>query len=130
MNYKRAIKTGVMLWISVLIIFAALLAVPALADAPLWRAIIFGILLVPVTLFLAKWYFKMDSPNYKKGIYLGLIALAVSLLLDLSITIPVFVKSYLVFFSDWLVYASSAEVLALFIFAGWEFDKTYTTLEA
>src|SRR3989338_1551826 len=126
MNYKRAIKTGVMLWLAGLVIFAGLVYAPVLAEKPLWPDIAFGILLAPLTLLLAKWHFKKDAPGLKKGIYLGLITLLVSLGLDLIFTIPVFVKSYSLFFKSGLVYWSSLEVFILFVFAGWEFDKTYT----
>jgi hypothetical protein len=99
---------------------------PFLKDMVMTQYIIFWILLVPMTLVLAKWYFKMDPPNMKKGFMLGLIVLAVSTVFDLTVTVPVFVKSYAKFFGDWKLHFGVFEILLLCTYAGWEFDGTYT----
>ena len=88
--------------------------------------VIYWILLVPVTLLSAKWYFKEDSPTLKKGLLLGLIGLAVGIVLDLIITVPLFIKSYSEFYSQWELYVGFAIFLLVCMYAGFEFDATYT----
>lgn len=129
MNYKRALITGIMLWVIIFVIISVLLFLPPLVDKKMWQVGIYCLLLIPIVLLLCKWYFKMDAPSVKKGLRLGIILVAVATLLDLIITVPLFVKSYSVFFSDPFMYAGYTEVLLLSIFAGWEFDKTFTKQE-
>lgn len=129
MKHKRAIVTGIILWLLIFVVLSILMFTPFLKDRVMVRYTIFWLLLVPMTLLSAKWYFKMDPPNLKKGLCLGLIILAISIVFDLAVTVPVFVKSYAKFFSDWKLYFGLSEILLLCMYAGWEFDDTYTKLE-
>lgn len=129
MKHKRAVITGIILWLLIFVVLSILMFTPFLKDKTMIQYIIFWILLAPMTLLSAKWYFKMDPPNLKKGLCLGLIILGVSTVLDLVVTVPVFVKSYSTFFSDWKLYFGLSEILLLCIYAGWEFDGTYTKLD-
>ncbi len=122
MNYKRAIGFGILLWVFIFVIYSILIFIPALKEQKLTQNIIFWVLNVPLTLSLAKWYFIKDVPNIKKGLYLGLIGLAVGTILDLIITVPFFIKSYTAFYSEWMLYFGYIETLLLCIFAGAEFD--------
>lgn len=129
MKHKRAIVTGIMMWFFISVIFLVLMFAPFLQGKEMMQFAIFWVLLIPLTLLSAKWYFKMDSPNLKKGLCLGLIICGVALILDMFITVPIFVKSYANFFGDWKLYASLSEILLLCLYAGWEFDETYTRRE-
>ena len=116
------------MWFLIFIILSILMLMPFLKEREMTRYFIFWVLLIPITLLSAKWYFKMDQPNLKKGLCLGLIILGVFTILDVIITVPFFVKSYANFFGDWKLYVGLLEVLLLCIYAGWEFDDTYTKL--
>lgn len=129
MNYKRALVTGIMLWVIIFAVISILMFLPPLVDNKIMQFGIYWLLLIPIVLSLCKWYFKMDAPNLKKGFVLGVVILGVSVLLDIIITVPLFVKSYSVFFGDWMMYVGYFEILLLSIFAGWEFDKTFTSAE-
>jgi len=119
MKIKRAIGFGVMLWLAAFVVISIL------------YQIVWLVLEIPVVLLLAKWYFKLDPPTIKKGLLLGLIGLLTSTILDLIITIPLFVspQSYRPlseFFLDWKILVSFGLVLLLTTYAGYEFDATYT----
>ena len=129
MNYKRALVTGVMLWMIIFVTVSVLMFLPFLLDKTLIQFAIFWVLLIPAVLLLNKWYFRADPPSLKKGLMLGVILLAVLIALDAVITVPLFVKSYSVFFGDWMMCVEYAEILLLSIYAGFEYDRTYTKLE-
>lgn len=129
MKYKRAIITGIIIRGSIFMILSILMFLPFLKGKEMSQYILFLILLIPVTLLAAKWYFKIDPPSVKKGFYLGLIVLGVSTLLDVIITVPVFVKSYVNFFGNWRLYIGLSELVLLCVYAGWEFDDTFTAQE-
>ena len=114
------------MWVVIFVVVSILMFLPPLVDKKLMQFIIFWVLLIPIVLLLCKWYFKMDAPNLKKGIVLGIVLLFVALGLDVIITVPLFVKSYSVFFGDWMMYIGYVEILLLSIYAGFEFDGTFT----
>ena len=99
---------------------------PGIKNQVFFQYLILWVLLVPTVLFLAKWYFHMDEPTTKKGFLLGIMALVIGLILDSIITVPFFVKSYSVYFSNSYLYIGLLEVLLLTTYAGYEFDSTYT----
>ena len=127
MNHKRAIGFGVMLWLSMFVAFFILMGLLKLGSSMLYPIV--WILLIPIILLLAKWYFKMDPPTTMKGLCLGLIGVGIGLLLDMVITAPFIIKSYMTYFSTWQMYVIFFEIIALCTYAGWEFDKTYTPPE-
>ncbi len=90
--------------------------------------IINAILLVPIILIFAKWYFKAATPSTVRGILLGCYAIGISLL-GMSVLgevglIPVDATATL--FSTWTGYASVAWIFLLCLYAGFEFDGTYS----
>ena len=99
---------------------------PGIKNQVFFQYLILWVLLVPTVLFLTKWYFHRDEPTTKKGFLLGIMALVVGLVLDSIITVPFFVKSYSVYFSNSYLYIGLLEVLLLTTYAGYEFDSTYT----
>jgi len=84
------------------------------------------VLEIPIMLLWAKMYFKTEMPTAKKGFYLGVFGLIIGLILDSVITVPFFVKSYALYYGNWLLYVGFAEMLILTTFAGWEFDGTFS----
>ncbi|MBT3539395.1 hypothetical protein HOF40_04190 [Candidatus Parcubacteria bacterium] len=126
MKIKRAIAFGVMLWVGIFAIISILMFTPSLQDKDFYQFLILWILLIPLVLLLAKWYFREDSPTTKKGFLLGIIGVLVGTVLDIAITVPLFVKSYSVFYSNVFMYIGIAEGILLATYAGFEFDATYT----
>ena len=77
-------------------------------------------------LLMSKWYFKMDPPTIKKGFLLGVIGLVFGTFLDIVIIVPFFVKSYAVFYTNWLMYVGFVWTIILTTYAGYEFDATFS----
>ncbi|OGH69935.1 MAG: hypothetical protein A3C90_00430 [Candidatus Magasanikbacteria bacterium RIFCSPHIGHO2_02_FULL_51_14] len=137
MKLPRAIAFGIIMWILIFVILSIIMFTPTLKDKTLAQNIIFWILLIPVTLFAAKWYFKQDAPSVKKGFWLGIIGLLSASVLDLIITIPLFIaqgRSYAValqeFYGNWMTWVGLLEFVLLCVVAGYEFDKTFTKHES
>ncbi|MEK7084848.1 MAG: hypothetical protein AAB932_06450 [Patescibacteria group bacterium] len=130
MNYKRAAGFGIMLWILIFVAFSIIMFLPPLKDNELGQYIALWVALAPITLFLAKWYFLKEHPSIRSGFLLGIAGIAVATLLDLAITIPLFVgaeapyrEALGVFYSNAKLYVGLAEVLILCILAGGEYDR-------
>lgn len=126
MNIKRAIGFGIMFWILAFVVISIAMFSPWFKESQFRTMAAWWVLEIPATLLLAKWYFKTVSPTIKNGFWLGIIGLTVGIILDCIITVPLFVKSYSVFFSNWLMYVGYAEIILLCLLAGYEFDATYT----
>lgn len=123
MNFKKAFLFGVILWVFIFAIFSIVMFIPWFIDRTLAQYIVLWILEIPVTLALAKWYFSGQNSTWKKGLQLGLAGIVVGTLLDMIITVPLFVRSYYLYYTSWMLYAGYVLVLVLCVYAGWEFDK-------
>ena len=126
MKYARMLGFGAMLWIAAFVVISIVMFTPWFKESQLRIMAAWWIVEIPVVLLLSKWYFKADPPTVKKGFLLGIVGLAVSMALDAIITVPLFVKSYAVFYGSWQLWVGLVEILALCVLAGWEFDKTFT----
>ena len=126
MKYARMLGFGAMLWIAAFVVISIVMFTPWFKESQLRIMSAWWIVEIPVVLLLSKWYFKADPPTVKKGFLLGIVGLAVSMALDAIITVPLFVKSYAVFYGSWQLWVGLVEILALCVLAGWEFDKTFT----
>ena len=126
MNIKRASAFGVMLWVAAFMVISIVMFTPWFRDSIMRVNVAWWILEIPVVLLLAKWYFKEVEPTTKNGVRLGVIGVIVGVILDMIITVPLFVKSYLTMYSDWKVYVGLLLGWLLCIYAGYEFDATYT----
>jgi len=131
MNYLRAIGFGIVLWVVVFVVLSILFFAPFLEEKTGWQYGIFWVLLIPITLFAAKWYFQDKiNPTPARGLALGIIGVIVALILDMIITVPLFVAidiPYLQvlspFFGDWKLYIGLVEIVVLCLVAGSEFDQ-------
>ena len=128
MNIKRAVGYSILLWAIIFAVISILMFLPWLKDSRSGVQMAWWFLAIPITLFWAKFYFKADPPTAKKGFYLGLIGLIVSTILDAVITVPLFIKSYSLYFGDLMLYAGYVELLVLCVIAGGEFDATFTSM--
>lgn len=126
LKWGRAVLFGVILWVFIFVIISILMFVPPLKDRDMLQLAIYWILLIPLALFLCKWYFKEDAPTAKKGLMLGIMGLIVGGILDIAVTIPLFVKSYSAYYSSWSMYVGFVELLIITTYAGYEFDSTFT----
>jgi hypothetical protein len=134
MNFKRAIGFGLSAYLLSFAVYVAVAFIPGTGSPEEITTVGYAIgwvFYIPVILLLAKWYFKKDPPNTKKGFFLGLITIAVSLALDGLAILGTYlagesIKSFTVMYTSWEFYTSIVWVVALCTFAGFEFDKTYT----
>lgn len=126
MKYTRGLLFGLFLWTFIFIILSIFMFAPGIKDQVFFQYLILWVLLIPFVLFIAKWYFHTDEPTTKKGVILGVAALVVYIVLDNIVIVPLFIKSYSIYFSNIYLYISMFEVLLLTTYAGYEFDATYT----
>ena len=133
MEYKRLVLFGVYLWAAIFIIFALFLFNPLTGDSVVAQHIGLWALLIPTVLLLSKWYFRKTDATIMNGLLLGLTGIAIGIILDFCITIPLFlsqdsgyVAGVTALYGNWMLYVGFAEVLFLTMFAGWEFDTTFT----
>lgn len=126
MNIKRALLFGILVWIAAFVVISIFMFTPWFKDSQTRVQVAWWILEIPIVLLLAKWYFKQVSPTVKNGARLGLIGLLTGVVLDVVITVPLFVKSYTTFFGNELMYIGFIFGWLLCIYAGYEFDATYT----
>lgn len=133
MNYKRALGFAILLYVVLFILMVGIQQIAGSFVLGLREYIALWIISIPIVLFFAKWYFKMDTPSTAKGFKLGIIALIIGAVLDaglIYISAPTmdmtFSELYGIFYTDWKFYIAVAEILALTTFAGFEFDATYT----
>jgi chromate transport protein ChrA len=138
MNIKRAIVFSIMLYLLSFLIFS-LTTLPFGVDLESYNVslksyIFFWLLYIPITLLLAKWYFKQVAPSANGGLKLGIVAILIAFLLDgfsYAVTLAVGENTdmFIAMYSDWKFYFSIIWIIILCIFAGWEFDRTYTKKE-
>jgi hypothetical protein len=126
MNIKRALAFGAMLWVAAFMVISIVMFTPWFRDDIIRTNVAWWILEIPVVLLLAKWYFKEVEPTTKNGARLGIASMIVGVALDMIITVPLFVKSYTTMYGDWKIYVGLLLAWVLCIYAGYEFDATYT----
>lgn len=130
MRYKRAIQYGIMLWVLIFFIFSLILFLPFLRGRDLVQHIIFWVTLIPIVSFLAKWYFKAEEPTWRRGLALGVVAILVATVFDLSFIHFFFPGTYQdflrAFYGNWKLYVGLVEVVFLCVLSGLEFDATFS----
>lgn len=113
-NWLKGIGLGVLLWILIFVGVSVLMFTPFLQGMLQVQQILYWIFLA-FFILISTWLYFKDAKKYtwKDGLYLALVFLGVATLLDIAITVPLFVKSYVTFFLDWQLYVGYAEVLVL-----------------
>lgn len=89
MKILRAILIGIILWALIFVEWTILIFTPFLKDLGNWQWLIHYILLIPIVLFGASYYYK--SKDKVNGLVLGLVMLITGVILDAIITIPFFI---------------------------------------
>jgi len=128
MNIKRSLGFALLVYVFSFIAYMAIQLGFNVEEFALREYIVFWIVLVPVVLLSAKWYFKMDAPTTKKGFMLGIDVIVVGIILDVIMAFAggSAQETLSMMYQNWMFIASLGEVLLLTTFAGFEFDGTYT----
>ncbi len=133
MNYRRAVLFGVFLWATSVALYTLTTLAPIVSvGGDVKRSLVYWIFLIPLTLGLAKWYFRKSEATFTGGLALGVFSLVISFVLDLLTFIPAFMQSaseaygtLLSLYTSWQFLVSSLLIVGLTSFAGFEFDTTY-----
>jgi hypothetical protein len=130
MNKKRAVLTGLIGYPLYAGVWFAITYIPYVNTSQWTQYITFYILFVPIALFLAKWYFREDSPSTaQKGLFLGISVAIVFSVIDNILGIPTNVGGgYADFYLNWYMFFMYIEIIFMFTYAGFEFDDTFTEL--
>jgi len=90
MKLLRAISVGALLWAFIFVEWSIIIFAPVLKDLGDWQYLIHYIVLIPIVIFGASYYYK--SNNKVNGFLLGIVMLIVGLILDAIITVPFFTQ--------------------------------------
>lgn len=108
MNYFRAILSGIIVWMCVIITFTVLSYIPGIKDSFILQTIVVGIVIIAYARLAAMFYYKKNVNDH--GLKVGLVLSATALVLDALITVPFFEipkgSDYVSFFSSpalWLL---------------------------
>ena len=97
MKTWRAIGTGALLWVLIFVEVSILMFGFGLITASSTYSIIHYILLTILTVICVLIYFRKVKVSFTEGVLLGLVMLATGILLDVIITVPLFVKNWAYF---------------------------------
>lgn len=112
---KYATMWGAILWALIFIEVSIWMFIPGLTV--MLQKVLHYITLPFITILCAHFYFKHDVPTIRKGMVLGFYFIIIGVLLELIITIPLFVKDF-AYFMDWTLYFGFAIILATVIIYG------------
>ena len=93
MKLWRAILFGILLWILIFFEVSILMFGLNLTEGVTYYVIHY-ILLILFSVFVAVLYFRNDVGGFLNGIVVGLMFLITGIILDVIITVPLFVKDY------------------------------------
>ena len=88
MKTLRAISIGTLLWTLIFVEWSIIMFTPFLKDLGTLQYLIHYVVLIPIVLFGAVYYYK--SGDKANGFLLGLAMLMVGVVLDLIVTVPLF----------------------------------------
>jgi hypothetical protein len=112
MNLKKAILAGVLIWILIFVEWSLIIFTPILKDLGFGQWIVHYVVLIPIVLIGAKLYYK-NNPKIN-GYVLGLVFLAVGIILDLIITVPLFMQGgYVEYYSNNYLWLGFLEMILI-----------------
>ncbi|HLD72600.1 MAG TPA: hypothetical protein VJA23_03365 [Candidatus Nanoarchaeia archaeon] len=115
-NWKSILSYGTLLWILIFMEVSIIMFIPGLS---VLTQNIFHLVILPLlALFCFVKYFKSTTASAKTGFLAGIYFLIIGTVLDLIITIPLFVKDYALFYSSWWLWAGYLEVMIIGTLAG------------
>lgn len=101
LNWKKATFWAIILYVLIFVEISILMFLPALKDKLFLQDLIHLIVLPVLVIVCAYQYFKpLENVTLIQGILLGIYFLVIGTVLDLLITIPLFVKSFATFYSE------------------------------
>jgi len=118
MNIKRAILCGALFWVLVFFEVSILMFGFKLEKSNLAFLIAHYVLMILIILIVSLVYFKTKTRKIKAldGILFGISILVVATILDILITVPLWIpQGYSFFFFDWTLWLGYLEVLILSI---------------
>lgn len=121
-DWKGATLWGVILWVFIFVEISVLMFMPGLEGKEGWQSVIHLIILPLLVLFCSYMYFKRGKASLQDGFLLGVFFLIVGTVLDLAITIPLFVKSFS-FYMQWDLWLGYLEVVTFACLGGLLFKK-------
>ncbi len=98
MKITKAILFGILFWVLVFFEVSVLMFGLKLTQNSTSYYLTHLLLLVIITIVCSLLYFRKTKTDAREGIKLGIIFLIVGLILDATITVPLFVKDYSFFF--------------------------------
>ena len=116
MNWKKLILFGLLFWVIIFAVWSIVIFIPGISET--WEWVVGLVANAVVALFLTKWYFKSaeGDRNFGKGLLVGLGMLVVATILELAITVPLFIKGdYAGFYGQWQMWLGFVIIL---VFAG------------
>lgn len=118
-NWVLASSTAVLLWILIFVTVSIIMFMPRIGG--FYRYIL--LVIEPLVIFFCAYlYFRRNKGAWQQGLFLGVYYIIISTILDLIITIPLFVKSY-EFFKNWNLYIGFLEVIIVCIVASYVFKS-------
>lgn len=118
MKVARTITSGAMIWVLIFITFTIMSFIPVVKNSEIQQNLILYILLIPIVIFGAKFYYKKgDKTN---GLIIGGTMAVIGLLLDALITVPFVIiphsGSYVSFFINPLLWITTIEFILITYF--------------
>jgi len=86
MKIIRAIASGIIIWVSIFAVFTVMSFIPVVKDSELQQNMLLWIVLIPITFFGVKFYYKNGFKT--NGLLISMIIVITSLILDALITLP------------------------------------------
>lgn len=121
MNYKRAIKTAIGIWIIGVLLFLIGSFVPLLDNPELQANLLLAVAFLPLGWLGARYYYKGGKQT--SGVRLALVMVTVAVLMDAIITVPIFFLprgiTHAMFFGTigfWLLILEYAAIVLLYAY--------------
>ena len=115
LNIGKATLLGILLWVLIFTEISVLMFSGLNNTA---QKIIHFILLAVFALVCGKIYFKKSMDRWKEGFLLGVWMILTGTILDILITIPLFVKSYPTYYMQWSLWLGFIELIVLTTVSG------------
>jgi hypothetical protein len=133
MKTKRAILTGVVIWIIAILFYTISFAIPILEDLDAQANIVLFVVVMPLVWFGCYFYYKKDDKAH--GLKVGQTLLLTAVALDALITVPFFMipngGSHYSFFTSlgfWIIAFEFLVVAALYYYTR-VYPKLHTSMK-
>ena len=112
MKLWRAIGSGALVWVLIFVMWSIVMFAPGLRDVGIWQYLVHYIVLIPIAL-LALWFYYKNGDKIN-GFLLGVFFLIVGIVLDVIITVPLFINmDYAGYFGNPLLLVGFVELIVI-----------------